>query len=118
VFELFSAGGAWGYADLTAGTGGPPKYNIWSNLAAAFDPQWNAMRVHYVAGDRDNLHVHELFYTGGFWRHADLTAITGGALTSGGPLAMAWDPIWSGMRTHYIGADGHIHELFLPGHAS
>ena len=119
VFELFSAGGAWGYANLTAGTGAPPQYLTWtSSLGAAFDPQWNAMRVHYVAGDRGNLHVHELFYTGGSWQQADLTAIAGAALAGDGPLAMAWDPIWSGMRTHYRDADGHIHELFLPGHAS
>ena len=105
----------WQAADLTAQTGGPEGDEV-STMAMAFDPAYNAMRTHYVS-NYDN-HVHELFYTGGFWQHADLTAITGGALAmSYGPLAMAFDPVWNGMRTHHLGADRHIHELFLQGDA-
>ena len=46
------------------------------------------------------------------WHDADLTAITGGPIANG-PIAIAYDPLWNGMRTHYVGWDGHVHELFL-----
>jgi hypothetical protein len=58
-------------------------------------------------------HVHELFLSGGQWQDADLTALTGGPNAALG-IGMSFDPIWDGMRTHYLAADGHVHELFLP----
>jgi hypothetical protein len=67
-------------------------------------------RVHYVANDR---HVHELYLANGQWRDADLTAMTGGP-SEIGPITMAFDPNWNGMRTHYnAGLTEHINELFL-----
>lgn len=44
------------------------------------------------------------------WQDADLTAITEGPTTA--VVAIAYDPLWNGMRTHYV-ADRHVHELFL-----
>ncbi len=113
VHELFLNGSQWQDADLTAITGGPVANG--SAIASAFDPSWNGMRTHYVT---QNQHVHELFLNGSQWQDADLTAITGGALANAYEIAIAFDPIWNGMRTHYITPLGnqHVHELFLnPG---
>src|SRR5687768_15020289 len=49
----------------------------------------------------------------GQWQDADLTAITGGATGEAWSQAIAFDPVWNVMRTHYIGGDQHVHELFL-----
>src|SRR5688572_27253984 len=39
-----------------------------------------------------------------YWQDADLTALTGGPNANYfAPMAMAFDPVWSTMRTHYIG---------------
>ena len=48
------------------------------------------------------------------WQHADLTAITEGPGTLN-PIAMAFDPVWQGTRTHYVDDYRHVHELFLSG---
>jgi hypothetical protein len=110
VHELFLSGGQWQDADLTAITGGPSAYGT---IAIAFDPVWGGMRTHYVA--RPDFHVHELFLSGSQWQDADLTAITGGASDFGSGIAISFDPAWNGMRTHYVAADLHVHELFLSG---
>src|SRR5687767_15607182 len=111
VLLLFSMGayarGQWQHADLTAITGGPSASG---GIATAFDPVWNTMRTHYIAADR---HVHELFLSGGRWLDADLTAITGGALAASGRndgIAIAFDPVWNVMRTHYIAEDWRSEE--------
>ena len=100
----------WQGADLTTLTGGPSVSGV--AIATAFDPVWNGMRTHYVAADR---YVHELFLSAGKWQDEDLTKLTGGPNTNtyGYAIAMAFDPVWNGMRRHYVALDGHVHELFL-----
>jgi hypothetical protein len=110
VHELYLYGGQWREADLTAMTGGPLAKSG-TTLAIAFDSARNTMRTHYVD---NNKHVRELYLSGGQWREADLTAMTGGHLASGA-LAMAFDPIWGGTRTHYVCTSAHVHELFIAG---
>jgi hypothetical protein len=115
VHELFLAGGQWRDASLTAITGGPTDISPYS-LAIAYDPFWNVMRTHYVAayGFLHINHVHELFLSGGQWWDVDLTAMTGGPIPYSYGVAMAFDPVWLGMRTHYISLGrGDVHELFL-----
>src|SRR5258708_2177513 len=52
----------------------------------------------------------------GRWQDADLTALTGGPAASGADMPMVFDPVWNGMRTHYVAQNLHVHELFLnPG---
>jgi hypothetical protein len=43
-----------------------------------------------------------------------LTAITGGP-SAFNAIAIAYDPLWNSMRTHYFSVDAfeHVHELFL-----
>ena len=95
--------------DLTAMTGAP---RATAALAIAFDPNRNTMRTHYVAYDN---HVHELGVSpAGQWWDADLTAMTGAPLAfSGGSIAIAFDPTFKAMRTHYVAVDHHVHELGL-----
>jgi hypothetical protein len=108
VHELAYTGGRWNDKDLTP-PGGPNA--LGGGIAIAFDPVWNFMRTHYVAADH---HVHDLvYYNNGQWQDADLTIITGGLNAVGSQIAMAFDPIWNGMRTHYVDYGNHIHELFL-----
>jgi hypothetical protein len=113
VHELSLSGGRWQDADLTAITGGPLAREG-EAFGVASDPVWNVMRTHYVATDN---HVHELCLCGGSWQDADLTAITGGpSVGDFSAIAIVFDPVWSGVRTHYYGTDRHVHELFLnPG---
>jgi LGFP repeat/Fungal fucose-specific lectin len=109
VHELFLSGSQWQDADLTALTGGASAY--WEGIAICTDPAWNGIRTHYFSADR---HVHELFLLGGHWQDADLTNLANGAAASyGDGIAMVFDPVWKGMRSHYIAADQHVHELFL-----
>src|SRR5215211_1489865 len=44
------------------------------------------------------------------WRDTDLTAMTG-ASNARRSVAVAFDPNFNTMRTHYIGVDSHVHEL-------
>src|SRR5581483_10758086 len=101
----------WQYADLTRLTVGP-KTSSGSGIAMAFDPIWNTPRTHYIGADQ---HVHELYISGGSWHNADLTALTGGPNAYGSGVTMTFDNRWRGIRTHYIAADRHVHELFLYG---
>ena len=110
VWELFLSGGVLQERDLTAITGGPRASG---EIAMSFDPAWGAMRTHYIAAA--NRHVHELFSYGsvvnGTVNDSDLTTATG-ALAHG-RIAMKFDPVWNGMRTHYFNWNDHVHELFF-----
>jgi hypothetical protein len=108
VHELYLLNGTWQDADLTQITGGPNANGF--AIATAFDPVWNGMRTNYVAEDR---HVHELYLLNGTWQDADLTQITGGPDASPDSIATAFDPVWNGIRIHYIASNTHVHELFL-----
>jgi hypothetical protein len=122
VHELFLYNGTWQPdADLTQITGGP---SLAAMGAMAFDPVWQGMRTHYLGEvqDQTGLYepgVHELFLYNGSWQpDANLTQVTRGPYPSGSSIgiAMAFDPVWQGMRTHYFGLmDSHVHELFLEG---
>ena len=110
VRELFLSGGQWREADLTALAGG---HLAAGPLDGAFDPRWSTPRTHYICTSG---HVHELFLSPSGWQDANLTAMTGGptaaAITE---VAMVFDPVWQGMRTHYFANNGRVHELFLNG---
>ncbi len=111
VRELFLSGGRWREADLTALAGG---HLAAGPLAIAFDPAWNTMRTHYIC---TSAHVHELYLSGSGWQNANLTAMTGGpGANTIGSVAMVFDPVWNGMRTHYFANNGHVNELFLNGY--
>jgi hypothetical protein len=110
VRELFLSAGQWREADLTALAGG---HLAAGPLAIAFDPAWQTMRTHYICV---NSHVHELFLSSSGWQNANLTALTGGpSADTISSVAMVFDPVWNGMRTHYFSSTGHVHELFLNG---
>src|SRR5262249_52083563 len=101
--------------DLPGPYAGPPS--ALNAIAMAFDPVWQGMRTHYISSD---FYVDELFLVRsdshwqwfGNWPDAGLTEkYTKGTVANA--IAMAFDPVWQGMRTHYIDDDHHVYELFL-----
>ncbi|MGA8027522.1 MAG: hypothetical protein WB992_10265, partial [Bryobacteraceae bacterium] len=112
VHEMFLAGGVWQDADLTTIAGGT-EVSAGSGLVSILDPVHSTVRVYYIGSDQ---HVHELFLTGGLWQAADLTALTGtGKAAANSMFANLYDPLYDALRTYYIGADQHVHELFFSG---
>ena len=47
------------------------------------------------------------------WHNADLTALGGGPLPVGGPIALVYDAVYQVTRSNYVGEDLHVHELYL-----
>ncbi|MGA8028806.1 MAG: family 16 glycosylhydrolase [Bryobacteraceae bacterium] len=112
VHELFLNNGLWQDGDITMLTGGPSAATG-SSLASLFDPNYNGVRTYYIGADQ---HVHELFLSGATWQDGDLINITGGeSAATNSSLATLFDPNYTGVRTDYVGADQHVHELFLTG---
>ncbi|HEY6251264.1 MAG TPA: RHS repeat-associated core domain-containing protein [Candidatus Angelobacter sp.] len=99
----------WHDADLTA-AGGGPNVASGAGIASIFDTIQNVMRVSYIGADQ---HVHQLYLSNG-WHDADLAAITGATnAASGAGIANAIDTSQNVLRIHYVGADQHIHEIYL-----
>jgi hypothetical protein len=112
VHELYlDATHAWHDADLTALGGGPGTGGGPGPIATVFDPYDNVIRSHYLAADG---HVHELYVDAiPAWHDADLTALGGGPLPVGGPIALVYDAVYQVTRSNYVGEDLHVHELYL-----
>jgi hypothetical protein len=94
-----------------------------SPIASVYDPISNCIRIHYIADANRfapglELHLHELLLGArGGWQDADLTAIWAGNTypSYGGGVALIYDPLHQKTRSHFINADGHMHELWLDG---
>lgn len=113
VHELFLSGGKWSDGDLFA-IAPSPNVAAGSPLTSVFDPLYKGVRTDYIATDQ---HVHELFLSGGSWQSADLTsAAAGTAVSVSSSLVSIIDPNYdNAVREYYVGADQHVHELFLYG---
>jgi hypothetical protein len=108
----------WYYRDLTASAAGAPAAAPGSSLAG-FVKDDGGQGLYYQSTDA---HLHELRWNDPLWSHTDLTAT---ALTSSGPVpsaaagtALAVFPSkdasgQSYARVHYVGADRHVHQLWL-----
>ena len=63
-----------------------------------------------------NGHIDELYFVAaaGRWGSADLTALSGGSLAVGTPIAYVTDfpPLGPTARLNYLGRDSHVHELY------
>jgi hypothetical protein len=94
--------------DLTALGGGPRA--VVGSIALIYDPLYQVIRSHYLAVDQ---HVHELYLDASGWHDADLTALGGGPLAVGPTITLIYDPVYQVIRSHYIAADQHLHELYL-----
>jgi hypothetical protein len=111
IHEMYISGG-WQEGDLTAVVGGV-SVAANSPVVSVVDSINRVLRVHYIGVDR---HIHELSLSGGRWRYGDLTAATGGPLVApGSPLKSIADTINGVFRVHYVGADAHIHEMYISG---
>jgi hypothetical protein len=105
-----SSGGVWYDADLTATAGGP-SVAVGTSIADVVDTIYNTVRVQYVGADA---HVHGLYLASGVWQDADLTAISGGpSVAAGTSIANVVDTIYNTVRVQYVGADSHVHGLYL-----
>jgi hypothetical protein len=113
VEELWTAQGPWKRADLTA-LAGAPAVTDKSNFAIT-GYEWPAVGTKQVSFSKDG-HVHELYVAKGKpWRHADLTVVAGAPANVGwgSPLkGFAWKAAGS-KQVLYVGADKHIHELWV-----
>jgi len=115
VHELYiHPGAAWTDNDLTAlshslalPAPGTPLDGYWGSDAS--------QHVNYIGTDG---HVHELYiHPGANWVDNDLTVMSHSATmpASGTPLHGYWGSD-SSQHVNYIGADGHVHELYIhPG---
>jgi hypothetical protein len=117
IHELFfSAGGIepgfWDHADLTQITGAPPP----ASIGAFSGYEWEPLASKQVVYTTDDGHLHELFVqVGDFWSHADLTQMAGAPPTFDAFSFAGYQ--WRAAGTKqvvYVGADSHIHELFVP----
>ena len=100
----------WRPTDLvTATAGGAPRAAARSALAAY--TLGSTLHVFYQGG---NGHVHELGWDpASGWRSADLmTATAGDAADAAMGSALAAYTIGITQHVHYLGADGHVHELW------
>jgi hypothetical protein len=100
----------WNHADLTATTGAPT-----GGIIAAY--AWEAGKSKQVVF-RGGGHVHELYVTtGGSWKYADLTKISGAPDATAVFDAYAWEAGQSKQVVFWT-EDSHIHELYVrPGGA-
>jgi hypothetical protein len=107
VYELLYDG-AWHHNDLTQLTGAPaaaPPQPI-DGYATEFNRQ---QHVNFIGNDN---HVHELHYDGS-WRHNDLTQLTGAPAAPLGSYLAGYATEYNRQRhVNFVGADGHVHELF------
>jgi len=104
--------GFWHTQDLSA-IAAAPKAASDSPLTSAADSVGNTMDVEYVGTDH---HVHQLWYSGGFWWHNDLTATTGApAAASGAGLKTIVNTFANTMEVDYIGTDQHVHQFWYDG---
>jgi len=113
VHELSLDAGGWHDADLTVLGGGPLAVGAPATgpIANVFDPMNNVLRIHYLAVDQ---HVHELYLDATpSWHDADLTVLGGGPLAVGPTITLIYDPVYQVIRSHYVAADQHVHELYL-----
>jgi hypothetical protein len=118
VHELFLDANGWHDGDLSA-QGGATVTAV-GPIASLYDPNVNAIRIHYMASDN---HVHELalstIITGTLaWVDGDLTAQAGATVNTLGPIALLYDPKANVVRSHYLASDNHVHELSLLGKGS
>jgi hypothetical protein len=64
--------------------------------------------VYYVA-QSDSQHIHQLFYNGVSWENQDLTALSGGPTSSGGPIAGF--SVGNYQYVYYSSRSSHVHQL-------
>jgi REP element-mobilizing transposase RayT len=116
LHELWWSGTTWSHNDLTATARNNPVDPLPDSALAGFGLNGNSPRVYYQGTDN---HVHELWWSGTFWSHNDLTATaqnnpvpaaTGSALTA---FAIGSNS----PRVYYQGTDSHVHELWYDGTA-
>jgi hypothetical protein len=100
----------WRHNDLTVAAGAPPAAG--SALDGYATPYDKEQHVNYVGADG---HVHELYYNGS-WHHNDLTQAAGApqaaAASSLDGYVTSYDSL---QHVNYVGADGHVHELYYNG---
>jgi hypothetical protein len=101
---------SWTDYDLTANVAESVPSN--GPLALAYDPHGGVVRSHYVSAIDGHVHDHYLDPTNG-WIDYDLTANVTGAVPAAGQMALLYDPRYRTFRNHYVGNDGHVHELYL-----
>ncbi len=78
VHEFYISGGAWHDFDLTAAARAlnvPPA----ASIAGLVDATQNVLRINYTGIDEHN---HQFYISGGAWHDYDITAATGGPLTT------------------------------------
>ncbi len=100
----------WTYRDLTALAGAPAAP---SGICAYVFPARGTQHVNYITDDG---HVHELTGDVNGWSDCDLTALAGtSALAPEGRAPGPAGYVFAAQGTQhvdYVGADGHIHELW------
>jgi hypothetical protein len=76
-------------------------------------PSLTEQHVNYIGIDG---HIHErVHYITGNWVHNDLTVLSGNStLPASGSALDAYAGPSGGQHVNYIGADAHVHELYIP----
>jgi hypothetical protein len=107
------AGQSWKHADLSAITSAPPAVDMLTGYAW---PEGNSKQIAYLGQDG---RIHELFVeAGNSWKHVDLTALSSIPAT---PVTSLYGYAWSAgnsKQVTYVGTDGNVRELWMPGRGS
>jgi endonuclease/exonuclease/phosphatase family metal-dependent hydrolase len=106
VRELSFDGNAWTQTDLSQVSGVAGV----SGASASADPSgYSSPAPRVVFRGTDN-RVHEFYFDGSRWIHADLSALSGRPAEVRSKVVGYLSP--SGARVLYRGSDSHVHELF------
>jgi hypothetical protein len=99
----------WHHADLTALAAAPPAAE-----RTMTGYSWGKGGSKQIAYKGSNGHIHELYVvSGGKWKHADLTILTGAPPYGYGALSgYEWETVGT-KQVVYKDANGHIHELWV-----
>ena len=95
----------WGDQDLTANV----QVELGCGLSSFVDGSGNA-HVFYITSDN---HVHQLAFSNGAWTDLDLTKTANSSTMATPESALASFGDTYGYHAFYIGADGHVHQLYF-----